>query len=637
MAAVVRPVPALRVGLVGKRDLGQNGGGLDDQLGTLFGVLAGALHRVPRHRSDGGSPYGDGRARLTLVSGLAEGADQVASVVFLADAVAEADGPERLLGAILPFAEELYCQVSPMTDVARFRGLLRRASFVIELDGLAHGDPPAGDPEGEATRVEAYRAQAEILLRHADILIAIDDPRSDAGGGGTRETTGKALAFGLPVLRLTPGQPGVQILRRPEDADEADATSNWEEGAAALVHELVGPASPPSHGAPGHGHGHSKVDYGASLLTEFFADGQHRRTIRQRLARWFETRFASGAPPRDDRAASPLEAYRVRAGDLNRHYSQLYKGTFLVGYTLAVVAVCLAVLSLIIALRNPEATNPQHGAWWALIGLGLAKLAAVIWIQRSAHSANARRWSERAVDYRYLAEGLRTMTYLPQAGSLRTPEPLSAPFATRILKQSSIDRLLHAIVRQAEAQQVMPPLAGQPIRLDAAAALETIRTRWIGKQIDYHRRNAALMAGMSRWLERAANLLSITVIAVVAIDLLLLLADGLHILPYEVAKAAHKAAPWLLFVAAILPAAVASLNGIRFQSECARLADRSERMIAILEGLLQRADELKARAARPDGRFRIVDAIRLGEDVGRITLDEVAEWSALYAKEMVEP
>ena len=30
-------------------------------------------------------------------------------------------------------------------------------------------------------------------------------------------------------------------------------------------------------------------------------------------------------------------------------------------------------------------------------------------------------------------------------------------------------------------------------------------------------------------------------------------------------------------------------------------------------------------------------ALRLGEDVARITLDEVAEWSALYAKELVEP
>jgi hypothetical protein len=33
---------------------------------------------------------------------------------------------------------------------------------------------------------------------------------------------------------------------------------------------------------------------------------------------------------------------------------------------------------------------------------------------------------------------------------------------------------------------------------------------------------------------------------------------------------------------------------------------------------------------------RLVDAVRLGDDVARLTIDEVAEWSAIYGKEFVE-
>lgn len=631
MAAVERPVPALRVGFVGKRDLGPNGGGLGDQLHRLFAVIADALKAAPRHGSDATSPYGDGRARLTLVSGLAEGADQVASAVFLANAESDGHGPQRFLGAVLPFDEEQYCRVSPMGDLARFRALLAQASFVIELDGTGRSDLPAGDPEGEATRVEAYRAQADVLLRQADLLIAVDDPDADAGGGGTRETTEKALDLGIPVLRIVAGRRGVQILRTRQDLEEP-AGAEWSADVAAVVNAIVGPARSNGGGQDDKGH------YGPTVLEEYFGTAPLRRRLRQELSRWFERSSSAEAPPADDAAPAPLEPYRLRATALNRHYSRLYRGTFLVGYALAVVAVCLAVLSLIVILRNPDAHSPDYAAWWALLGLGLAKLAAVLWIQRSAQAANAHHWADRAVDYRYIAEGLRTMTFLPRAGSLRVPEPLSAPYATRVLKQSSIDRLLQAVVRQAAPQEVTPPATpSQPIRPDAGDALDTIRTRWLGAQIAYHRRNAGLMAAMSRRLERIANVLSLSVIVVVGIDLVLLVADGLHLLPHAVAGFAHKAAPWLLFMAAILPAAVASLNGIRFQSECARLADRSERMVAILGGLALRADALRERAARSGSPLRIVDTLRLGEDVARITLDEVAEWSALFAKEMVEP
>ena len=86
----------------------------------------------------------------------------------------------------------------------------------------------------------------------------------------------------------------------------------------------------------------------------------------------------------------------------------------------------------------------------------------------------------------------------------------------------------------------------------------------------------------------------------------------------------------LIALAAILPAAVASLNGVQFQSECSRLADRSEHMVNQLRQLEDKAGLARLRPVR------ILDALRLGEDIAQTTIDEVAEWSAIYGKDFIE-
>ena len=47
--------------------------------------------------------------------------------------------------------------------------------------------------------------------------------------------------------------------------------------------------------------------------------------------------------------------------------------------------------------------------------------------------------------------------------------------------------------------------------------------------------------------------------------------------------------------------------------------------------------QLLARSLEPRRRpVGLVDAMRLGDDVAKLTIDEVAEWSALYGKDFVE-
>ena len=67
----------------------------------------------------------------------------------------------------------------------------------------------------------------------------------------------------------------------------------------------------------------------------------------------------------DDRfapTASPYHPWRDRAGRLNHHYGGLYRGAFVLGYGLALMAVLLASLSLVLLgmLQSDSAQSPER-------------------------------------------------------------------------------------------------------------------------------------------------------------------------------------------------------------------------------------------------------------------------------------
>lgn len=133
------------------------------------------------------------------------------------------------------------------------------------------------------------------------------------------------------------------------------------------------------------------------------------------------------------------------------------------------------------------------------------------------------------------------------------------------------------------------------------------------------------------------------VIAIVSFDILALLADVCGLLPYHISHNLHAAAPWLVFLTALLPAAVAGLNAIRFQSECRRLADRSDFMVKVLTGrrtqLTRLQNILTAAQANPatNPASWTPESLRLAELIAADFAQEVSEWSVLYGKEVHEP
>ena len=107
-----------------------------------------------------------GRAQLSLVSSLAEGADRIVAEAAL-----------RLnfsLTAILPFERSIYRHDFSTADSrAAFDTLLGGAESVVELDGRRGAD------------AKAYAAAGIEMLAKADILIAIWNQKPADGEGGT--------------------------------------------------------------------------------------------------------------------------------------------------------------------------------------------------------------------------------------------------------------------------------------------------------------------------------------------------------------------------------------------------------------------------------------------------------------------
>ncbi|MCU0756459.1 MAG: hypothetical protein MUE46_15280 [Xanthomonadales bacterium] len=670
--------------------------------------------------------YAESPPLLRLMTGLCEGADAIAADVLEQVRVCPDPGSsaepshclQTELAAVLPFAVEDYRSSRPVAFQTQFDQQLERCAYVLELDGI-YAKPEPDTPLASNRRARAYRAQSAFLLRQSDLLIAAANPDEPGKAGGTLESVRSALAFELPVIFLHTGTGAIYLIDPEADLPTALAdppTADWAAVLGQWVQQIVADPDLAKSGTTATGdtakqHHATAPEPDIRLLEAYFDPDplvalpmRWLAMARQQIWAALERRYSTRPKPRPDPPLEPYARYRKRATALNYHYSGQYRGAFVLNYTLAVIAVALATTSLMllgIASHTPlgeqvaalfaaapptgvVSTTPRGWLLPTLIALALTKLALVVYISKSTHRANHERWNDRAVDMRYLAERLRALYYLPKLGSFQPPAVHPPQFAARVVRQSHIDWLCEAIIRSvspadlpaaAPHQLQRPGLPDLPIRkrlrIDAVAELERIRDTWVAQQAIYHDRNAHGMHGMHHDMERWQQALSSIVVGIVLADLVLIagkLAHKLHwiSLPPLALDIAKYATPALILLSALIPAIVAALGGLRFQSECQRLAERSSVMRRLLAG----TNPLKA-WSDPDtaaqataletasGRLRLVHqqiqrirqeqqqpdnpashahlALRTAEAVAEEMIQEAAEWSVLYAKDLGEP
>ena len=641
--APARPILALTLALAGKRKVDATAiAPLRAALGLTFDTVAARLGELSALAGQANDPlaarFSGDTARLTLVSGLADGVDMLGPAMFVTPSV-HADNPRRILGAVLPCGRDDFVNHSSVSDRTSFDLLWDRCSFIIDVGAPMPISPSAAPPgsltpdEEKANRRDrgyAFSAQSEVLLRNADILVAVDDPDDDGKTGGTRDSVRKALDVGMPVILIRLGEPGLAVLRTRADFDEPRMIAS-DVAAGETVRALVDDVA-------GYKASLREDDYVKSLFAEFFAGDARKAGALGSIWTWFESRFKKpGGGGGGSRGGASSEspayaAYKKRASDLSGAYAGQYRGSFLAGYGLAVLAVGAAVTSLTIMALQSVLQWPLCVELGVLAALGLLKLWAVASIFQLSTRGHRMRLAHRAADFRYLSERLRAMQFLPRAGWMRAPANWSLPYTTRLSAQGVMDRLFAAIVRQADPLLVMGGTRGDPlVSLDPVAAEKTIRDAWLAEQGRYHDRNHETLDRMSGFLEKTNRVLNLLVMTIAGIDLVILAAVTLKFPPCLDMEFMHNAlTPVLISFAAILPAAVASLNGVRFQSECTRLADRSRQMSAELCRLAANPTD------RGDRKPRMMEVQRLAEDATRLTLGEVAEWSAIYGKDFPE-
>lgn len=667
------------------------------------------------------------------------------------------------LAAVLPFDIDSYRRSRPEWFRAEFDRQLQRCGWVLTLDGMYDKPdsntmaalPAAAQAQRDALarnrRGRAYRAQAAFLLRHSDVLIAATNPDIPAKASGTLETVREALQFQLPVVFIHTGRDGDNVyLIEPEGdlhsvlGQPPPSRACWQAELRQWVTQIT---ADPDSGLPSIENPHEQNEHpeqspiathGEKLLAEFFdqpqmppcnAMGARQKKCRERLWTWFQERFRRGPDCEPDPKLEPFATYRTRTTNLNYHYSGQYRGAFLANYALAIVAVFLATVSLTLlgtsshtsvgsqiaqlletagqySASSVASTKPASWLLPSLLVLAVAKLVIVFFITFNTKWANDGDWNDRAVDYRYLAERLRGMFYLPLAGSHQPPGVEASQFASRVVRQSAVDWLFDSVTRSispADLPQAQPLIIStgeeQPklqvkkvLSIEPLAVAETVRDAWIAEQAKYHEGIARTMSTMNHLMELVAKFLGWFVIVVVIADLVLIGGKVMHCLPDSWLPFAKTATPWLIFFSALLPAVVAALGGIRFQSECQRLAERSavmrvllagkptshrstkpswwRRVMSRILGLVQTPWHfLKALFSKtPEdvefpisgGRWQQVDSLvhqirlarsdpetdpgswshdvlRLTERVAKDFVHEAAEWSVLYAKEVADP
>ena len=214
-----KPVLTLRVGITGHRpkparfppDAFERVSG---QLSLVFRAIDQALREL--HRANARF-YSSEPCQIRLVTGMAEGADQMAvwarpkdwevEAVVVSDNHAGADQvavwtrPDGwAVDAILPFPRDSYRKdfLQSAADDGRnvqadFDAALEEADTVLEL-------PEIEDPK---ERVRGYARLGTFLIWQVDVLVAVWDGQAEEGPGGTASVIRQAVSAHVPVVWIT--------------------------------------------------------------------------------------------------------------------------------------------------------------------------------------------------------------------------------------------------------------------------------------------------------------------------------------------------------------------------------------------------------------------------------------------------
>jgi hypothetical protein len=594
--SVSHPALGLRLGVTGHRKLPvADMALLDKTVGKILDAIDATMITFANDRTLHRF-YQKTKPVLRVISPLATGADRLVAH--------QAVARQWLLSVPLPFPQQEYENDFP-ESVDEFRSLLARAKAigeVVELDGRR-------EAEGAA-----YFEAGHFVLRHSDVLIAVWDGLEAAGEGGTGEIVETALRLGLPVIHIQSAAPhDVKLLFDPPH-DEGERSLTIEE----VVRLIVLPAWPAASKGLTHTRHHHKAAE-AYLWNEpegvcVDSDDPSRSGLKSTPSTWLGSVFpllqrclagADAAPVATpelsrpasvaSRAAETYVAHFQRADALATHYANKHRSAFVLIYL-------LGSISLVAAFTAQFLRKMTFGKLALDACATCVELVALSFVVILVLTELRRRWRERWLDYRTLAEQFRQADLLATIGG---SEPCGC------MNLNSEIHPMHGWVPWFVAA-VKRSVGIVGARYDAAYLLEirdwAVKQR-LRDQLAYNeaavRRNAKISKRL-RWL--SVGLFALTIVAAGA----------------ELWWPNTGGPRWLGWLAGVFPALAAASFGIRNQAEFEIVVHRSARLIGLLT-------MEKANLERLTGDRLTSKSLRLAvQKSAHIMQDDARAWAEIF-------
>jgi hypothetical protein len=614
------PRPALRIGVTGRRTLSvrarSNGAAAEapldvtEKMRKLVGdVLAKIQETAKDEFIKARHFYQDEPPVFRAVSPIAEGADRL----FAEEALKLG----YRLECALPFQRDEYARDFTLPGSReKFFDLLGHAGdSVLELDGQR---------APKTAESAAYENVGRLVVDQCDLLIVIWDGKTDSGAGGTSA-----------IMQFASGRVPVVCLRMDDEPHtiyrDRERSRPEPYSHAALRHVIEHTIAPP------------RVPLGRKEDSDITGDYIQSLTTKGSLLGWIWRRFIwamlvgrnARRPSSPHVPDGPFKSHFDRFDGYANRLTGLYRGAFLLNYTLGVLAVMLALFGFASRLQfvGHEFPHWVEDAFLVVEGLTIGAIIVVLWMLRR------RRWHYRSVDCRYLGEQFRVMCYVYPLGIAPPRARFPAHHVQHDVQKSWMDWLLRGIIRQT------PMNHGVFSREESNSQRGKILA-WVRGQVQYHKQNAHRLELIDGRLRRImwASLIVILLACLghfflpeSTLDdffkpLDLLVSKDKIVKTLEDLQANILKAWWLTALAAGLPALSSACHAIATQGEFERLAERSKAMCSSLEVL---AAELREMGA--SGNFTVGDLREEARNVSELVVEEVVDWQILYRKPVPPP
>ncbi|MES2903149.1 MAG: hypothetical protein V4696_03100 [Pseudomonadota bacterium] len=578
---------ALTVGITGHRLGGLAGvrvGPIGDEIALALETVTGeaeALLAREKHLFATSPPL------LTLVSPLADGADQMAAQAGL-------DRGWRLQ-AILPFARATYIRDFEGHEAqARFISLVDQADCVLELPG---------DPDDDA---DAYMAVGRATIAHCDVLIAIWDGKPPRGRGGTAEVVHMAVAQGTPVVHIpADGETPIALLWSGFDPNVVTRGGHDRGIRQPFQPELLrrmldAVLTPPPLSnerifydrflAEKSRRVRGRIEYPLLLMLAGVSRLKNTHWRESKCAAAIDAewqRFAEGCSGKHGISAplDLLERAYASSDRLAGYYAQNFRSGHIFNFLLAAGAVLLGLSGFALPASKIE--------------LAIVEFAFALAVIFNTKFGVSHEWHRRWLDYRQLAERLRPMRSLKLLGIAAPDSPGSR---TNPVPLRWIDWYAAGVWR------AMGCPNGAIDKERAARLAEAIACHEIEPQIAYHEASARQIETLDRRLEGLATFLFVLTLIASVLVIVILQVDPIWV---------DRMGNWLTLLSAGLPAVGTAIFGIRFQGDFGGSAERSRSTAQTLQSI-------EAQMATSNGD--LVRSADLFEQAARAMLADLDEW-----------